>query len=142
MPHDAVCSAWVPSLELPVSVLCLFSILCICAMQIVDKDAPKGSDKAKVMYIRVHTPMYRQPNGRPLAVVSVVDHALAQKLVDAGKLDRMSEVQRFQHVMLNHHQVGCPYSSLVVSQSALARQPWSFYLFVVLTVSLLLLLVQ
>lgn len=66
-----------------------------------EKDAPADSEAA--MTIRVHTPQHRQANGRPITIVSVVDHDLANKLLDAGKVDQMQEVRRFHSIMIEHH---------------------------------------
>jgi hypothetical protein len=70
-------------------------------LQFVDKDAGDKSESA--MYIRVHTPLHRQANGRPIAIVSVVDNVLAKALMHDGKLDQMQEVQRFKSIMMEHH---------------------------------------
>lgn len=70
-------------------------------LQFVNKDAGDKSEEA--MYIRVHTPLHRQANGRPIAIVSVVDTVLAKALMHAGKLDQMQEMQRFKGIMMEHH---------------------------------------
>lgn len=64
-----------------------------------DKEAAPGSDDQDALYIRVHTPMYRQQNGRPIAVVSVADNVLGNKLVADGKVDKQKEMQRFMSII-------------------------------------------
>lgn len=71
------------------------------------------------MSVRVHTPQHRQPNGRPIAIVSVVDHDLANKLLDAGKVDQMQEVRRFQSIMIEHHH------KVRLTLCPAARQTWT-----------------
>lgn len=65
----------------------------------VDKEAAPGSDDHDALYIRVHTPIFRQPNGRPAAIVSVTDNVLGNKLVTDGKIDRQMEIQRFMSII-------------------------------------------
>lgn len=60
-------------------------------LQFCDKDGPNQSEAA--IYIRVHTPLHRQANGRPIAIVSVVDNVLATALGRAGKADPMHELE-------------------------------------------------
>jgi hypothetical protein len=72
-----------------------------------DKEAAPGSDDQDTLYIRVHTPMYRQPNGRPIAIVSVTDNVLGNKLVADGKIDKQKEVQRFMSIIPSQIKVCC-----------------------------------
>lgn len=80
----------------------------VCYLQLENKDATGTSKVA--MYIRVHPPLYRQSNGRPIAIVSVVDNDLAIALMHAGKMDQMQAVKRWKDIMINHHfQVRLPH---------------------------------
>lgn len=52
------------------------------------------------MYIRIHPPLRRLPNGRPVAVMSVVDNVLGLKLLQEKKIDMKTELKRFKEVIL------------------------------------------
>lgn len=106
----------------------IHSSFCI-YLQMTDKDAAPGPKEEAAMYIRVHTPLHRQAKGRPIALVSVVDNDLANKLLKEGKIDQMEEVNRFVDVI--HSQISKVRLAQIMDRSALcvvengnsARQP-------------------
>ena len=75
--------------------------------QLYEKDpAPKSKNKKvnnssafPIFHLRVRPPIRFSPDGSPLLLVSVIDHQLAQKLVDKGKLDPEENQADFHRII-------------------------------------------
>lgn len=53
-----------------------------------------------LMYMRVHPPVRRMPDGRPALLVSVLDHSLAEKLTRSGQLSTNKAIEDFQRLIV------------------------------------------
>jgi hypothetical protein len=54
------------------------------------------------MYVRVHQPLRRLPDGRPALLATVVDHQAAERLTRGGQLAVPQALQDFQRLVVNY----------------------------------------